>query len=229
MAVAERRQLLRTREKQLRATGSGQEAASGELEGIDPGAGENGHRGAEQRIVRRFCLQCSMPCMPVVSQAGNQVTWNHFFLGGVESRARAVPGISIARIGLCYPDIPDLTMFRILGFLLLAVVLALSFGWHPLATVKDVMRQRESYQAGQGFNWLQQRKRSIEDAERKRRERSDVGHGSVPVVDPATDGIVGPIPYGGTVRERAGGINDELFQSSIPTYTSTTAPGSKQK
>src|ERR1039457_1798174 len=79
MAVAERWQLLRTSEKPLRATGSGQEAASGELGSIDPGAGENGHRGAERRIVRRFCLQCSMPCMPVVSQAGNQVTWNHFF------------------------------------------------------------------------------------------------------------------------------------------------------
>jgi hypothetical protein len=138
-------------------------------------------------------------------------------------------------------------MFRILGFLLLAVVLlALSFGWHPLATVKDVMRQRESYQAKQdGFNWLQQRKRSIEDAEQKRRERSDVGHNSLPVADPAMDGMVGPIPYGGTadteslpaptlvpmpvVRGRAGGINDELFQSSIPTNTPTTAPGSKQE
>src|ERR1039457_5718196 len=81
MAVAERRQLLRTSEKPLLATGSGQEAASGELGSIDPGAGENGHRGAERRIVRRFCLQSSMPCMPVVSQAGNQVTWNHFFWG----------------------------------------------------------------------------------------------------------------------------------------------------
>jgi hypothetical protein len=68
MEVAERRQLLRTSKKPLRATGSGQEAASGELGSIDPGAGENGHRGAERRIVRRFCLQCSMPCMPVVSQ-----------------------------------------------------------------------------------------------------------------------------------------------------------------
>jgi hypothetical protein len=81
MEVAERRQPLRASKKPLLATGSGQEAASGELEGIDPGAGENGHRGAEQRIVRRFCLQSSMPCMPVVSQAGNQVTWNHFFCG----------------------------------------------------------------------------------------------------------------------------------------------------
>jgi hypothetical protein len=138
-------------------------------------------------------------------------------------------------------------MYRTFGFLLLAVMLlALSFGWHPLATVKDTMRQRESYEVRQdGFNWLQQRKRSIEDAERKRRERSDAGHSSLPVVDPATGGIVGPIPYSGTpdreslpaptlvpmpvVRERAGGINDELFQSSIPTNTPTTAPGSKHK
>ena len=80
MEVAERWQPLRASEKPLRATGSGQEAASGEPGSIDPGAGENGLRGAERRIVRRFCLRCSMPCMPVVSQAGNQVTWNHFFL-----------------------------------------------------------------------------------------------------------------------------------------------------
>src|ERR1017187_4275106 len=88
MEAAERRQPLRASKKPLRATGSGQEAASGELGSIDPGAGENGHRGAERRIVRRFCLQCSMPCMPVVSQAGNQVTWNHFFLWLAVSRSR---------------------------------------------------------------------------------------------------------------------------------------------
>src|ERR1035441_2922760 len=81
MEVAERRQPVWASKKPLLATGSGQEAASGELGSIDPGAGENGHRGAEQRIVRRFCLQSSMPCMPVVSHAGNQVTWNHFFYG----------------------------------------------------------------------------------------------------------------------------------------------------
>src|SRR5665811_2386404 len=79
MEVAERRQPLRASERPLRATGSGQEAASGEPGSTDPGAGENGPRGAERRIVRRFCSRSSMPCMPVVSQAGNQVTWNHFF------------------------------------------------------------------------------------------------------------------------------------------------------
>src|ERR1035438_5019612 len=79
MEVAERRQPLRASEKPLRATGSGQEAASGEPGSIDPWAGENGQRGAERRIVRRSCPQCSMPCMPVVDKAGNQVTWNHFF------------------------------------------------------------------------------------------------------------------------------------------------------
>src|ERR1035441_8318266 len=68
MEVAERRQPLRASEKPLRATGSGQKAASGEPGSIDPGAGENGQRGAERRIVRRFCSRCSMPCMPVVSQ-----------------------------------------------------------------------------------------------------------------------------------------------------------------
>jgi hypothetical protein len=53
MEVVERRQLLRASEKPLRATGSGQEAASGEPGSIDPAAGENGHRGAERRIVRQ--------------------------------------------------------------------------------------------------------------------------------------------------------------------------------
>src|ERR1022692_2441151 len=79
---------------------------------------------------------------------------------------------SPGRIGLCYPDVPGLIMFRILGFLLLIVLLlALSFGWHPLATVKEVMGRRESYQVRQnGFNWVQQRKRRIEDAEREWRE-----------------------------------------------------------
>ena len=80
MEVAERRQPLWASKKPLRATGSGQEAASGEPGSIDPGAGENGLWGAERRNVRRFCLQCSMPCMPVESQAGNQVTWNRFLL-----------------------------------------------------------------------------------------------------------------------------------------------------
>src|ERR1019366_8684981 len=92
MEAAERQQPLRASEKPLRATGSGQEAASGEPGSIDPGAGENGHRGAERRIVRRSCLRSSMPCMPVVSQAGNQVTWNHFFVGCTwQAKARAPP------------------------------------------------------------------------------------------------------------------------------------------
>jgi hypothetical protein len=50
------------------------EGSSGEPGSIDPGAGENSQRGAERRNARRFCPQCSMPCMPVESQAGNQVT-----------------------------------------------------------------------------------------------------------------------------------------------------------
>src|ERR1017187_3132049 len=87
MEVAERRQPLRASEKPLRATGSGQEAASGEPGSIDPWAGENGQRGAERRIVRRSCPQCSMPCMPVADKAGNQVAWNHFFGAG---RGRSV-------------------------------------------------------------------------------------------------------------------------------------------
>src|SRR5450759_1079669 len=95
MEVAERRQPLRASERPLRATGSGQEAASGEPGSTDPGAGENGQRGAERRIVRRFCPRSSMPCMPVVSQAGNQVTWNLFLCGGVrktrEARGQTAP------------------------------------------------------------------------------------------------------------------------------------------
>src|SRR4051812_41831727 len=88
MEVAERRQPLWASERPLRATGSGQEAASGEPGSIDPAAGENSHRGAERRNARRFCSQCSMPGMPVESQAGNQVTWNHFFFGLVQVETR---------------------------------------------------------------------------------------------------------------------------------------------
>ena len=85
MEVAERRQPLRASERPLRATGSGQEAASGEPGSIDPAAGENSHWGAERRNVRRSCSQCSVPCMPVESKAGNQVTWNHFFFKPLET------------------------------------------------------------------------------------------------------------------------------------------------
>jgi hypothetical protein len=82
MEVAERRQLLRASEKPLRATGPEREAASGEPGSIDPAVGENSHRGAERRNVRRFCSQSSMPCMPVESQAGNQRRLN----GGCAAR-----------------------------------------------------------------------------------------------------------------------------------------------
>jgi len=39
----------------------------GALESIDPGAGENGIWGADKRGVQHFRMQCSVPCMPVVS------------------------------------------------------------------------------------------------------------------------------------------------------------------
>ena len=51
----------------------------GARQGIDPGRGENGLWGVERRGARRFRMQCSVPSMPVVNKAGNQVTWNHFF------------------------------------------------------------------------------------------------------------------------------------------------------
>jgi len=33
---------------------------------------QNGRRGAEKRSIRHFCLQCSVPCMPVVDKAGTR-------------------------------------------------------------------------------------------------------------------------------------------------------------
>ena len=59
----------------------------GALGGVDPGAGETGFRGAERRSTRRSRTQCSVRCMPVASQAGNRVTWNHPFLGPQSIRA----------------------------------------------------------------------------------------------------------------------------------------------
>jgi hypothetical protein len=54
-------------------------AGCGALGSFDPGAGETGVGGAERRGTRRSRTQCSVRCMPVASQAVNQVTWNHFF------------------------------------------------------------------------------------------------------------------------------------------------------
>jgi hypothetical protein len=122
-------------------------------------------------------------------------------------------------------------MFRILGsVLLLVLLLALSFGWHPLATVKEVMRRRESYQVRQNeFNWIQQRKRRIEDAERERREpRGLTDPESVSSVVPSLmNGIDGAVPYSGIPKSgsaSAGVMNDELFQSSIPSNPPATTP-----
>ena len=129
-------------------------------------------------------------------------------------------------------------MSRILGLLLLIVLLlALSFGWHPLADVKEVMRRPESYQVRQnGFNWVEQRKRTIEDAKRGWREPSELTDpGSVSSVVPSPmNRIDGAVPIAVPVltpaaRERAGVMNDELFQTSIPTNTPTTTLNSKQK
>ena len=64
-------------------------AGCGALGGIDPGAGETGLGGAEQRSTRRSRTQCLVRCMPVASQAGNRVTWNHFFWGGALPQWRA--------------------------------------------------------------------------------------------------------------------------------------------
>ena len=65
--------------------GKRRQAAS--QEALIRGRGKPSQRGAERRIVRRSCLRCSMPCMPVVNKAGNQVTWNHFFFWGEIPRA----------------------------------------------------------------------------------------------------------------------------------------------
>jgi hypothetical protein len=125
-------------------------------------------------------------------------------------------------------------MSRILGFLLLIVLLALSFGWHPLATVKEVMRQRESYQVRQnGFNWLEQRKRRIADERERREPLGSTDPESVSSVVPSPmNGIDGAVPYSGIPKSgsaSAGAMNDELFQLAIPTNTPTTTPSSKQK
>jgi hypothetical protein len=128
-------------------------------------------------------------------------------------------------------------MSRILGLLLLIVLLlALSFGWHPLAAVKEVMRRRESYQVRQsGFNWLEQRKRRIADERERREPPGSTDPESVSsVVPPLMNGIDGAVPVLVPVltpvaRERSGAMNDELFQTSIPTNTPTTTPSSKQK
>ena len=113
-------------------------------------------------------------------------------------------------------------MSRIVGFLVQILLLALSFGWHPLATVREVMRQRESYQVRQnGFNWLQRRRRGIEE-ERERRERSDVGHGSSPgLTDP--ESVSSVVPW----SHRAAEVNTD-GDAERPRLRSKRGPGSSQ-
>jgi hypothetical protein len=60
----------------------GRKIGCGEPGSIDPEARETKLEGSGKANVRRSRLQCSVPCMPVVSQAGNRVTWNHFLFGG---------------------------------------------------------------------------------------------------------------------------------------------------
>ena len=81
-------------------------AGCGELGGIDPGAGETGHRGAEQRSTRRSRTQCLVRCMPVASQAGNQVTWNHFLFGGTEVFGPPQKPVHTKIDFFCFPPIP---------------------------------------------------------------------------------------------------------------------------
>jgi hypothetical protein len=120
---------------------------------------------------------------------------------------------------------------RILGLLLLIVLLALAFGWHPLATVKEGMRRHESYQVRQNeFNWLEQRKRRIEDAKRERREPP--GSTDPESVSSVVNGIDGAVPYSGIPKSgsaSAGVMNDELFQLPILADTPTATPSGKQK
>ena len=81
MEAAERRQLLRASEKPLRADrfrAEEKHAASQEALIRVPGNPEFGEQRGESSGA--CACECSMPCMPVESQAGNQVTWNHFLL-----------------------------------------------------------------------------------------------------------------------------------------------------
>ena len=79
MEAADRRQLLRASEKPLRAYRfRAEESTRRAIEALirvpgNPGFGEQ--RGESSGAC---ACECSMPCMPVESQAGNQVTWNHF-------------------------------------------------------------------------------------------------------------------------------------------------------
>ena len=81
--------------------------------------------------------------------------------------------------------IPDLAMFRILGYLLLVMLLlALSFGWHPLAAVREAMGHHEYYRVRRdGINWELEylRKRAIEQAAHARGERPNDGPGKSPM------------------------------------------------
>src|SRR4051812_10370237 len=49
---------------------------------FDPVTAKSETGDAEGECARRSGLQCSVPCMPVVNRAVNQITWNHLLLWG---------------------------------------------------------------------------------------------------------------------------------------------------
>ena len=87
---------MQARERPLRVAGPSREKAAASQEALNLRRGKPSLRGAERRNVRRCRLQCSVPCMPVVSKAGNRITWNHFSFWG-RSPSPSPPTPTIAR------------------------------------------------------------------------------------------------------------------------------------
>jgi len=69
----------------------------GEPSGGEAWGGENALSGAERRIARCSPLQSLMPGMPVVSQAEDRITWNHFLFV-----KQAFPPASLPRRNLAW-------------------------------------------------------------------------------------------------------------------------------
>jgi len=82
MEASAREQPLRASERPLRETGARREKVAASQEALIRRLGKTviGERRGETSGT--LDCQCSVPCMPVMSRAGNQVTWNHFLFWG---------------------------------------------------------------------------------------------------------------------------------------------------
>ena len=97
MDAPERGQPLRASERPLRATGPGRVQQAACLKASIRRVAKLPVGELTGEALRALDSQCSVPCMPVASQAGNQVTWNLFLFGAAPPEVVPYGGAALFR------------------------------------------------------------------------------------------------------------------------------------